>query len=108
MEQEYSDPVFSSATVFINNSKSATFSAITYNQYDSITVTSVKLYKKDANNTWAYEGDLPVPTDPSTTPVTYAATADYSAYIESGTYRIRATFCAGDYSLIRYSYSNTY
>lgn len=103
-----SDSVFVYVSTTLNNTKSASFSAVTYEDKNSISVTSVKLYKKNSNNVWEFIQELPLPTNATTTTRTYSATQNYSGYIDSGTYRIYTTFCADNHDLSRYSNIKTY
>lgn len=103
-----SDTEFVYVATTLKNTKLVSFSAVTYEPKTSITVTRVWLYKKDSNDVWRYDRELPLPANPSTTPKTYSASEDYSGYIGSGTYRIYTTFYADGHSLSGYSNARTF
>lgn len=98
------DPVFFSITITLTTSKSALFSAYTYDIMDSISVASCWLQKK-VNNSWTYVRSLPAPPDVITNTIGYGASMDYSSYIPSdgNTYRIAARFVADGHHATRYS-----
>ena len=101
------DYVFNSATVSLNTSKSAVFSAETINEAESIKVTGVKLYKM-VGGTWQFIQNLPAPSDESTNDIYFSASYDYSSYIGTGNYRLKVTFTADGHSISRYSNSRTF
>ncbi len=102
-----SDPVFDSISVTISTSKTVIFDATTFEEHSSIEITRVRLYKK-ISNVWTYQGDLPLPTNVSVMSDNIYATADYSSYIGTGTYRLYTTFSADGYNVSRYSNTRTY
>jgi len=102
-----SDPVFDSISVTISTSKAVIFDATTFEEHSSIEITRVRLYKK-ISNVWTYQGDLPLPTNVSVMSDNIYATADYSSYIGTGTYRLYTTFSADGYNVSRYSNTRTY
>ena len=102
-----SDPVFDSISVTISTSKTVIFDATTFEEHSSIEITRVRLYKK-ISNVWTYQGDLPLPTNVSVMSDNIYATADYSSYIGTGTYRLYTTFSADGYNVSRYSNTRTF
>jgi len=101
------DEVFDSITTTLTTSKTASFSAVTFDDCNSIGITRVRLYKL-VSNAWVYQGDLPIPTNPIVQPDSYYASIDYSSYIGTGTYRIYTTFSADGHTASRYSNTRTY
>ena len=59
------DPIFTTASISLSSSKTATFYARTKTIQESITVTSCKLYYYNGAS-WIYVCDLPVPSVQST------------------------------------------
>lgn len=103
----YADSVFDSATISLSTTKTATFSAITYEIASSISVKSVKL-EKMVNNVWMDAGTLTAPSKVAANTIGYTASMSYSSNIGTGTYRIKATFNADGYEVTRYSNSRAY
>ena len=66
-----------------------------------------KLYKKNGSK-WNFVCSLPVPDTEAEDTILYDASADYSSYIGSGTYRIYTTFNADGHSISRYSNTRTF
>lgn len=108
MAETMADTVFSNASTSLSSTKNAVFSAYTVNVMNSIKVTRVRLYRKNADNSWSYVRDLPAPTDEATNDQYFGASKDYSAYIGAGTYRLYTTFTADGHSMSRYSNTRTY
>ena len=98
------DPIFYSITITLTTSKSALFSAHTYDIGGSIKVASCWLQKKVGDN-WTYYCWLPAPTDESNNTIGYGSSMDYSSYIPSdgNTYRVAGRFVADGHSATRYS-----
>ena len=98
------DPVFFSITITLTTSKSALFSAYTYDIMDSISVASCWLQKK-VGNSWTYVRSLPAPSIVITDTIGYESSMDYSSYIPSdgNTYRVAARFVADGHHATRYS-----
>lgn len=103
----YADSVFSSVTISLSTTKTATFSAITYEISGSISVTAVRL-EKMVNNVWADAGALTAPSKVGTNTIGYTASESYSSNLGAGTYRIKATFNADGHEVTRYSNSRTF
>lgn len=101
------DPIFTTASISLSSSKTATFYARTKTIQESITVTSCKLYYYNGAS-WIYVCDLPVPSVQSTNASIYIASMDYSAGIASGNYRLYVTFSADGHTISRYSNSRTF
>lgn len=101
------DPVFDSISTSLSSSKTVTFIATTFDDCNSISITRVRLYKR-INNVWTYQGDLPLPTNATSQPDYYFATADYSDDIGTGTYRLYTTFCADGHNTSGYSNTRTF
>ena len=101
------DSVFDSATTNLLSTKKASFSAMTNTEQQCIKVTSCKLYKKNGSK-WNFVCSLPVPDTEAEDTILYDASADYSSYIGSGTYRIYTTFNADGHSISRYSNMRTF
>ncbi len=103
----FADDVFNNVSTTLTSSKTASFSAETFNNQSSIKVTRVRLYRQNGNY-WILIGDLPVPTDEATNTNLYGATKNYSSDIGTGTYRLLTTFTADGHSISRYSNTKTY
>lgn len=101
------DEVFSFASVTLNSSKTAVFFARTKDVHESISVTSVVLLEKQGTN-WISIGTLSTPTLSATNTTIFYTTSDYSSDINSGIFKIYATFCADGYSISTYSGEITY
>lgn len=97
--------IFIRASVSLNSSMTATFSAST-NESTTISVVSCSLQKKE-NGAWKGAGSLTAPG--SSTGTSYKKEKSYASSCTSGeTYRVVATFKAGTESLTRYSNEVTY
>lgn len=98
------DPVFFSITITLTTSKSALFSAYTYDTMDSIKVASCWLQKK-VGDSWTYYCWLPAPSAESNGTFGYESSMDYSSYIPSdgNTYRVAGRFVADGHNATRYS-----
>lgn len=104
INQINADPIFYSITITLTTSKSALFSAHTYDIVGSIKVASCWLQKKVGNN-WTYYCSLPAPSDEATNTIGYGSSMDYSSYIPSdgNTYRVAGRFVADGHHATRYS-----
>ena len=98
------DPIFYSITITLTTSKSALFSAHTYDIVGSIKVASCWLQKK-VGDSWTYYCWLPAPSDESNNTIGYGSSMDYSSYIPSdgNTYRVAGRFVADGHHATRYS-----
>lgn len=97
-----------SASVAISSNK-----VITYKLYATSLDTSIKvnycyLYKKNDDGSWKYMASMTKALPPTCTG-TMVETCDASAYItESGTYRVKASFTAGNSTVTRTSNERTF
>ena len=98
------DPIFYSITITLTTSKSALFSAHTYDIVGSIKVASCWLQKK-VGDSWTYYCWLPAPSDESNNTIGYESSMNYSSYIPSdgNFYRVAGRFVADGHSATRYS-----
>ncbi len=103
----YADSVFDSATISLMTTKTAAFDATTYEIKGSIYVSSCWLEKYEGGG-WISLGSLTSPSKVNTNTFGYSASMNYSANIGTGTYRIKATFNADGYIIVRYSNTRTY
>ena len=96
------DSEFDSASPMLLSSKQVIFSATTYTIKNSISVSNCRLEEKISEHTWM---GIPVPSPSyvATNTCGYDKTEDYSAYIDTGTYRFYATFNADGHSITRSS-----
>lgn len=96
------DSEFDFAYPALLSNKSVEFSALTYDVKNSISVSNCRLEEKISEHTWM---GIPVPSPSyvATNTFGYSATEDYSAYIDTGTYRFYATFNADGHSITRSS-----
>lgn len=92
--------IFTSASVSINSSMKATFSA-SLDRASDISVTCA--LEKKVDGVWKSAGSLPSPGSKSNA-ISYSASKDYSSYCTKGnTYRVVAKYTAGGESVTRYS-----
>lgn len=98
------DPIFYSITITLTTSKSALFSAHTYDIVGSIKVASCWLQKK-VGDSWTYYCWLPAPSDESNNTIGYESSMNYSSYIPSdgNIYRVAGRFVADGHHATRYS-----
>lgn len=97
------DLVFGRATINLYEDKEVTFSAQTAGKKGSISVTACSLEEKDGNR-WSRVATLTPPDHVAKDTFIYDSECDYSADISGGgPYRIKATFDADGYKIIRYS-----
>lgn len=102
-----SDDVIS-ASVAISSNKVITYKLTATRLDTSITVNYCYLYKKNVNGDWAYKASL-TKALPSDSVGTMLETCDASAYItESGTYRVKASYTAGNSTVTRTSNERTF
>ena len=107
---EYSlqaDTEFDYATPSLSTRKDVTYSAATYEEKKSLSVTSCWLEEK-IDGQWVYVCSLPAPEKVNTNAFGYTALMDYSAYIGKGTFRVGAVFDADGHSISRYSNTRTF
>lgn len=97
------DTEFDSVTTLLKSTKQVSFRAVTYNIKSSISVTACWLEKESSNGSWSTVCSLTPPSYVSENAFTYSATVDYSKYIGTGNYRIRATYNADGHAITRYS-----
>lgn len=102
------DTEFLSASILFRASKDATFRATTYEEKAKISVTACWLEKENADGSWSTVRSLPAPSQYASGSINFSATAYYSSYIGSGTYRIRATFNADGHTLTVTSNERTF
>ena len=100
------DLVFQNANATLCSGKYIVFSALTYDEADSISVTSVRLEQK-VNGSWSYVTNLACPSSQSSC-IRYNQTKYYTSEISTGTYRVVVTFCADGHSITRTSNERTY
>lgn len=101
------DSEFYVAFPMLGADKTVTFSARTYGNKSSISVTSCRLEEKVSEYTWMGIS-VPAPSYVATNTFGYTATKDYSAYIDSGTYIFYATFDADGHAITRSSGERTF
>lgn len=104
----YADTEFDSATTLLKATKQVSFRAVTYNVKSSISVTTCWLEKENDDGTWSTVCTLPPPGIEAEDTFAYSATVDYSEYIGTGNYRIRATYNADGHTITRYSNERTF
>ncbi len=104
----YADSEFNSATTLLKATKQVSFRAVTYSVKSSISVSACWLEKKNNDGTWSTVCPLPTPSFVASETFAYATTVDYSDYIGTGTYRIRATYNADGHTITRYSNERTF
>lgn len=104
----YADTEFDSASTVLKSSKQVSFRCVTYETKNSLSVTACWLEKKNTNGSWSYVRSLTPPSTVLTNTFAYSATADYSAYIGSGTYRVWATYNADGHTISRCSNERTF
>lgn len=104
----YADTEFDSVTTLLKSTKKVSFRAVTYNVKSSISVTDCRLEKENDNGTWSTVCTLPPPKVTAKETFAYSATEDYSDYIDTGNYRIRATYDADGHTITRYSNERTF
>lgn len=98
----YADTVFKNASVSLNTSGKATFSAVTFKICKNIKIVTCYLQLK-TGETYQSVKALSCPSADSNTN-DYYATKDYSGDMTPGhTYRIKATFDADGHTLTKYS-----
>lgn len=102
------DTEFASVTTVLKSTKQVSFRAITNNVKSSISVTACWLEKEGSDGSWFTVCALTSPSSVSEDAFTYSATVDYSKYIGTGNYRIRATYNADGHAITRYSNERTF
>lgn len=93
------DTEFAANTVFLKTSKEVTFRATTYDEKTTLAVTSCTLERKNDDGTWSTVCSLPAPGTVAQNDFSFFITVDYSSYIGSGTYRIKAIFSADGHTV---------
>ncbi|MDO5378407.1 MAG: hypothetical protein Q4G52_08735 [Clostridia bacterium] len=104
----YASDDVTSASVSLSSSKSVTYKLVATRLDTNITVNYCYLYKKNANGDWAYKASMTkaLPSDCTSDMI---ETCDASAYItESGTFRVKASFTAGNSTVTRTSNERTF
>ena len=99
----FADAVFDRASIVLYGDKTVTFSGKTFGSKATISVTACSLEEKDGNR-WSRVATLTPPDHVAKDTFIYDSECDYSANIlGGGPYRIKATFDADGYKIIRYS-----
>lgn len=97
------DEYYSDAGVAFTSAGLAVFTATTTFQFDTLSVTSCTLQKKDGSN-WNDAGALTPPAHVARNRFTYAAEKNYASRCSSGnTYRVVAIFNADGHTITRTS-----
>ncbi len=104
----YADSEFASVTTVLKTTKQVSFRAVTNNVKSSISVTNCWLEKENDNGTWSTVCILPPPSVIAKETFAFSATVNYSDYIGTGKYRIRATYNADGHAITRYSNERTF
>lgn len=99
----FADAVFDRASIVLYGDKTVTFSGKTFGSKATISVTACSLEEKDGNR-WSRVATLTPPDHVAKGTFIYDSECDYSDDISGGgPYRIKATFDADGYKIIRYS-----
>ena len=93
------DTEFTTTTIILKSTKSVSFRATTYDIKESISVTACWLQIENDDGTWSTVCTLPAPSAMASETFSFSTTAEYSSYIGTGTYRIRATFNADGHTV---------
>lgn len=93
------DTEFLSTTLLLKSSKQVSFRATTYQEKNKISVTACWLEKENKNGSWSTICSLPTPSYYVSESISFSTTENYSSYIGSGNFRIRATFDADGHTL---------
>lgn len=104
----YADSEFASVTTVLKKTKQVSFRAVTNNVKATISVTACWLEIENDDGTWSTVCSLPTPSFVASETFAYSTTVDYSEYIGTGTYRIRATYNADGHTITRYSNERTF
>lgn len=102
-----SDPIFDTVDTTLGSTKTAYFQAETFDKHD-ISVTAVKLYIKNSDNTWSFVKNLTPPSYVAEYSRYYNSNKNYSSHIGSGTYKLYVTYNADGHTISRYSNTQTY
>lgn len=97
-----------SASVSISSSKMVTYTLFGTRADTAIKVNYCYLYKKNSNGDWAFQSSMTkaLPSDCTSSMI---ESCDASSYItESGTYRVKASFTAGNSTVTRTSNERTF
>lgn len=97
------DTEFTTTAIVLKSSKTVSFRATTYEVKDSISVTACWLEIENDDGSWSTVCSLPTPSGAASQTFSFSTNADYSSYIGTGNYRIRATFNADGHTLTRTS-----
>lgn len=100
------DLVFQNVNATLYSGKYVLFTALAYQEAESISVTSVRLEQK-VNGAWVYVTNLACPPAQSSC-IRYNQMKYYTSEISSGTYRVVVTFCADSYYATRTSAECTF
>lgn len=98
----YADSEFGMASASLSSLKAVTFSCMTYQKKNSISITKCWLQQK-SNGKWQKVCDLDAPSNIATNTSSYGAYMDYSSDIGTGTFRIGFTVDADGHAITRYS-----
>ena len=99
----FADEVFDRASITLYSDKTVTFSGKTFGSKDVISVTACSLEEKDGNR-WYHVTTLTPPDHVARGTFIYDSERDYGDNIpKGGPYRIKATFNADGYKIVRYS-----
>lgn len=102
------DSEFASVITVLKTSKQVSFRAVTNNVKARISVTACWLEKENDDGTWSTVCTLPPSSVEAEETFAYSATVDYSEFIDTGNYRIRATYDADGHTITRYSNERTF
>lgn len=102
------DTEFDVTTVFLKSSKEVTFRATTYDEKTALAITTCTLERKNDDGTWSTVRSLPAPGTVARNDFSFLVTVDYSSYIGSGTYRIKAIFSADGHTVTVRSNERTF
>lgn len=97
-----------SATVSISAKKRVTYNVVVTNPSYKVHVNYCDLYRKAGTNTWEFVASMD-DAIPSDTTGDMLVASDVSKYItKSGTYRVRACYTVGKFTVSRYSNERTF
>lgn len=104
----YASDDINSASVSLSSRKVISYTLVATRLDTSIKVNYCYLYKKNDNGDWAYKASL-TNALPSDSVGSMFESCDASAYItESGTYRVKASYTAGNSTVTRTSNERTF
>lgn len=100
------DLIFADANVILCSGKYVMYTSSTYEVADDVCVAAVHLEKK-VDGKWTFVTDLECPPGQRSC-LRYSQTVYYTDRIDTGTYRVVATFCADGHPITRTSNERTF